>query len=232
VTIADIPVDAEGGQIEPDLARPMRAVDEHRRAGGMTRRRHSLDRQDQRARRGDVVEDGKLGARAQRIGDACHDGVGARVWERQRRLDHARPAALGDIVDGIAHGAVDMAEHQDLVAGLETQRAQHGVAADRGILDEGDVLALGADEFGEPRRRMAQRVGQHAAHEARGLLLEAMPPRILRRADDQRRRTERAMIDGEEPPIERPFVANRRAERRQVQSCLAHRGILAYSGRV
>ena len=56
MTIADIPVRVDRGHIQIDVARRVRAIDQHGGAGLVARRHHRLDRQQQRAGGSDVVQ--------------------------------------------------------------------------------------------------------------------------------------------------------------------------------
>src|SRR5690349_2053410 len=101
--------------------------------------------------------------------------------ERHVGFNYLRSSALADEAHRIAYSTISVTQHNDLVARPETQRTQHGIAACRRILHEGDVLAIGANKCAEPLRRMTQRLGQYCPHETAGLRLHALLPFALRR---------------------------------------------------
>jgi hypothetical protein len=86
---------------------------------------------------------------------------------------HAGTSAFGYETYYVPYRAVAVRQHQHLVARSQAERAQHGVATGRGVLDEGDVLAPGTDEGRQPRRRIPQRAGKDLAHATAGLCFQS-----------------------------------------------------------
>ena len=67
-----------------------------------------------------------------------------------------RAALPGDERGGAGHAAVGMVGEQDLVAGLELDRAQHRIDAAAGVVDEHQVVGPHAEERGDPAGGGAQ----------------------------------------------------------------------------
>ena len=109
VAVAGVPVRAESAHVERHLRRSMRAVDQHRNARRVARRDDALQRQHQRAARGDVVDHGKLRAWRQRRCDVGDDRIGVGMRERHRGFHHACADPLAQVADGVAHRAVAVA---------------------------------------------------------------------------------------------------------------------------
>ena len=206
--VAGVPVGVQRGQVQRHHARPVRAVDQHLRPGLLAKRHQPLQRQHQRAGRGDVVEHDEPRLRSQLRRHRFDDRVGTRSREGKQRLDHRSTGAPGHMAHRVAHRAVAVVEHQDLVAGPKAQRAQHGVAARGRIVDEADVLRLGAHEGGEPRGRLAQQRRQLDRHEARRLRFQLAAPVVLGVAHRHRHGAERAVVDGQETGFEQEPVAD------------------------
>jgi hypothetical protein len=73
------------------------------------------------------------------------------VAEREvdRRPDIARPATAAGPVPGEVAGAVLEIGREDLVAGMEVERAGGKIDAGRRVLDEGEILRRAADVVGK-----------------------------------------------------------------------------------
>ena len=142
----------------------MRPVDQRVDAPAVQLADQLLDRKDERRRAGDVIEQGQ--PRAGR--DAAQHGLGHLAGrsdrQRQRRLDHRRRAPPGHVAGHVAAGVIVVRADQDLVAGLELQRAQHAVDPAGGVVNENQVGRWGADQFGQPPARLVQQ-RRELAHE-------------------------------------------------------------------
>jgi hypothetical protein len=179
---------------------------------------HRRHRQDQRRLRRDVVEDREARARRQR----GRHGVGGRRRRvalrgprRRHRDDLGAHRARHE--PGRHHDrAVGLVEHDDLVARLQRERAQHRVDAGARVVDEHEVVAARADERADGVRRPAQqrtrRTGlvrrhahQLAKQEAGRLRLDAALPGVLRLQHHARRRAHGAVVQvgdlGIQPPV-------------------------------
>jgi hypothetical protein len=124
----------------------VRAIDQHRNAGRVAHIDNPLQRQHQRAARGDVVHHNELRPWRQRRCDVGDDHIGVGMWERHVCFHDARTGAFTQVADSVAHRAVAVAEYHDLIVRRETEGTQHRIAAHCRILDKRDILAIGADE--------------------------------------------------------------------------------------
>jgi hypothetical protein len=154
VAVAGIPVRAKSTHVERHLRRPVRAIDQHGDAGRMTRLDNILQRQHQRAARGDVIDHGEPCAWRHRCCDVGDDCIGRGMREWHLGFHHAGAGAFTQVANRIAYCAIAMAQHHDFIIRSEMQRTQHRVATGRRVLDKRDVLAVGADEGGQPVCRM------------------------------------------------------------------------------
>ena len=94
---------------------------------------------------------------------------------------------------------------QDLVAGLQRERAQHRVDAAARVVDERQAVAVGAEKRARPGRQRARRRGasggrrhaevhQLADHEARRMALDLVEDRAARPHDRDRRDADGAVV--------------------------------------
>jgi hypothetical protein len=65
-------------------------------------------------------------------------------------------ASRGDVARRFGAGFVGMIGDEDLVPGLEYERAQHRVDAGGRVGDEREVGGIGADESAEPCQRLVE----------------------------------------------------------------------------
>lgn len=152
--------------MERHLAWGMRAVDEHERTDGVAGLDQPFDRHDDRGCRGNVIEDHQAGAIGE-TGRQRVDDRGAVILDRewQLDLDHAGTGAAGLVAGDVLHRIVGLVVDQDLVAGLELDRAEDGLGAGGGVVDEDDVVGLGAEILRELGRGRSHPLGQLAGEE-------------------------------------------------------------------
>jgi hypothetical protein len=155
-----------------------------------------------------MVDDRDPCAPRQRSANAGDDRCRLRPRERHLRLDHPRSRLLGDVADRVAHRRVAVRKHEDLVPGGECQRAEHGVAAGGGVLDKGDVAAVGADEGAEAFGRRPQSLRKDLEEKAVWLGLHAFSPLLLNLQYSTWCGPERAVVHMQPPPIQQPFVTH------------------------
>ena len=138
----------------------------------------------------------------------------------EARLDRLRPAALADVTHGLAHRAVALTVDQDLVAGLEIERTQHGIDRRGRVFHEDQVGGIGANEARQVASRIAQRIGQHVAQEMVGICLHPLAPALGGVEHLNRGGAKRAVVDEVNPRFEPKFALQRASE-------LEHRWSLA-----
>ena len=199
--------------MERHLAGRVGTVDEHEGADRMAGPDQPLDRHDDRRRRGDVIEDHQAGA----VGEAGHqriDDRGAVVFDREGEsdLDHASAGAAGLVAGDVLHRIVGLVVDQDLVAGLELDRAENGLGAGGRVVDEDDVVGLGAEIFRELGSSRAHPLGQLAREEIADGALHVLADDVLGGEHRLRRRAVAAVIQMSGAPVERPEVADGLAE--------------------
>ena len=117
------------------------------------------------------------------------------------------------MANGVADGAIGVAEDQDFVAGVQGDGAEDGVAAGGGVVQEDDVAALGADEPAEIIGGGAQGGGKDGGHETGGLAFHLVLPVALCGCYGTRGGAEGTVVDGQEVGVEAPFGADRPAKR-------------------
>ena len=83
---------------------------------------------------------------------------------RGRRDDDLRAVAGGDRAQRVERGVVLVVVGQQLVAGLEAERLEHGVDAGRRVRHEGQAVGVGAQEARRPppAPRRAGRAGRRS----------------------------------------------------------------------
>jgi hypothetical protein len=222
VQVGGVPVDLEAGNVERDLAGGVRTVHQHRHAPRPAGGRHRRERHDQRRLGADVVEHGQPGARRDRGGQRAN--VALRVVRRKRQGEgrDRRPALPGDEGGGAGHAAVGMVGEQDLVAGLELDRAQHRIDAAAGVVDEHQVLGSHADELRDPpgsgtqprhfRRRRHAELHQLADHVARRMAFDLLEDRRPGAHHRERRHADGAVVQVDAAGLERKLFEQTAAE--------------------
>ena len=207
VTVADIPMRADGVDVEVDVAGSMRAVDEHRDAAFAAPAHDVLHREDQRGRRGDVVDDDEPGALVERALDRVRHVGGGTKRHRDRHLDNLRAASPRDETQGVADSAVDVVGGDDPLPWREAQRTHHRVDSARRVLEEHRPFGGGPDEVRKRPGRLPDEAGQLVHEEPRGLGLHADPPLVLAFEELARRRSVGAVVEEHHVLFERPEMA-------------------------
>ena len=185
-------------------------------------RRDLAHREDQRGARGDVIHDQQPRARRERALDRLGDARLAVGRAGQIHRPHHRPGALGDESRRLADRPIHVVRDHDLVAGGKFHRAQHGGDAGRGVVHEHEVVRARAEKLrhglgGLPHARLRAHhdlahVRELADQEARGIALDLVADRLLRREHALGRRADRAVIEVRDRGIEHPLAAHRAPE--------------------
>jgi hypothetical protein len=215
VAVARVVGRAEGGQVELDHAGRVRAVDEHVDAAPLQSLDEARDGQHQARRARDVVDErqarGRRHPREQRFDDLF------RIAQRegQRRAHDARAARLRHRVGRVAAGRVGRVGDEQLVAGAQLERAQHGVDAGRGVGHEDEVGRVGAHEGRQRRARRLELRLEFPHHKTYGLALEPGPPALLAVEDGRWTRAEGTMVQETDCRVQRPRRARAGAIRRR-----------------
>ena len=81
-----------------------------------------------------------------------------RPREREGDLGHhhARAGSAGHRLERVGAGVVGVVGGDQLVAGLQDERAEHGVHPDGGVVDEGEVVGVDVEERPEPAARLVE----------------------------------------------------------------------------
>src|SRR5437773_5810630 len=195
---------AERAEVQRDHAGSVGPVDHDLHAAPGEVGDQPPDRQHERGRTRDVVQQGQARPRRDPRHHGVHDLGRRRDGERDPRDDDAGARPAGDEVEGVPAGVVGVVGREQLVAGPEGERAQHGVDTARGVDDEGEVIGVGADEGRQRPARGVEAIVQLAREKAHGLGFHLGPERRLMAEDLGRARAERAVVQEDHPALERP----------------------------
>ena len=116
VTIADIPIRFDGRYIERQHSRRVRTVDKDARAGASADLRQLVDREDERRRRGDMIENSQSRARGKGGFDRLDN---LRIIQKRKRnlgLDDFRTSAARGLFSREQDGRIAMIDRQNLIA--------------------------------------------------------------------------------------------------------------------
>ena len=164
VRVRYVPVGLQGRQIQWNLPDGMSAIDENRDAAAAKFGKDSFQRQDQRGRRGDVIQHHQSRSRSHCIEHAagrCRPPASAResapCGPRHRFAGNAPrcrggPRCTGDLCA------------ENFIARRQLNRTEHRQHARRGVFHQRDSFALGAEQSGEVVRDAA---GSRSAHPRR-----------------------------------------------------------------
>ena len=180
VEVAGVPGRAEPVEVERQHPRRVGAVDERLDPALGERGDDPLDREDQRRRARDVADQGEPGPVGDRAEDRVDDVVLRRDRERDPGDDDAGAVALGDVAQDVDRRVVLVVVGQELVAGLEPERADDGVDG------AGRVRRRTPGRPGRRRRtrrasaaRLGEEARQVAGEELDRLRLEPVAPAAL-----------------------------------------------------
>src|SRR6266566_6440100 len=132
------------------------------------------------------------------------------------RNDNACAIAVGGESQRIDGCVVLVVRRQQLVTGRETQRAEHGVDAGRGVLDEREVLRVSTKERSKLGASAIEKSFQVIVEEAAGPALETIAQLPLGAKDDPRARSKRAVIEEGDRRVQDPFVGPGRRHPRTI----------------
>jgi hypothetical protein len=124
------------------------------------------------------------------------------------------------VTDDVQDGVVLVVGREDLVAGVETERADDRVDGAGGIRHEGEVVGIGADECAEGLAGRHQRVVELTREESDGLRLHPRPQLRLDIEDVSRARSERPVVEERHPRIQLPVTREGRRHRRMMAGTL------------
>ena len=215
VTGADIPVGVERRQVERHLPRAVRAVDQHRHAGGMAERARSRST-GSTSPLGEVIWSITAMRVCFVIARSMFFRIARGLGPRKRNLrpprptrPPARPGARSCCARRCRRGS----RCRISSPGLSRSERRTAFAPVVALGTNATSLRLGADESRQSRRRLAQCTRHLEEEEPRRLRLHALAPAILLGQHDARRGTVRAVVDGQKVGIEAPFVPNGRPEK-------------------
>ena len=156
----------------------------------------SCDREDESGRARDVADHGQ--ARARSLAQAriaavtsAASPIGSGTFATTTRA----PARSATKRSGIEAGVVLVVRRQDLVAGLELERAEDRVDAGRGVGHERDVVGVGVDQAGKRGARAIEMPFELSVQELDRVALHARAPFGLVLQHGPRARSERAMVE-------------------------------------
>ena len=195
VQVARVEIDAQRFQVQRELTRRMRAVDEGQdaRRAGAPAKRH--DRQDDSRGRGEVAEIDHPRARGHLVPNRFDDlgRIGERIRKRRGPIREATLA--GQKAPGPVAGAVLVIGGQHLIAGPKIKAARDDVDPGRGVDDIHQIVGIAAKISGQ---RLASRMHQFLiapAEEEHRLALELALPVLVALKHGDGRGAKRAMIE-------------------------------------
>ena len=130
-------------------------------------------------------------------------------------LEHGA-GAVADVFDGVPHRVIGVGGGDDLIARREGEGAQHRVHRRRRVVDENQVIAIGAEIGGEAGGGGAQMGRKLIGHEAHRLALHAPAPARLGVEHHLRRGAVGAVVEEADVFLDQPFAADRPAEFRHL----------------
>ena len=204
MAVADGVGRADGGEVDVDHARRVRAVDE-RLDPAVVERCHDLGNgQHERRRAGDVIQHDEPGSRADRRQHGVARRLGCDAWKWDARGHQPGSGGIGRRLKRVAGGGVRVIEQDDLVVRVEPQAARDDVDAGRRVRDEREVIRVGAEEPSKCRASVVERRLKVACEEGDGLALHPRSPGVLCIEHRAGRRAERAVVQEGHRGVERP----------------------------
>ena len=173
VAIAGIEVSAQLIQIKVDEGRRVRAINCDQRAMPMRNLDHLGDRQDQCGRRSHVTEIDHPGRRFQRP-RKCLDHLRCLKWNIDLERSVAGAAACAVEFPGCLTGTVLVVRCEHFVARPEPERLRDDVDADRGIVDEREVVRARAEKSAKRLSRLFQQAGKLSTVEVDRIALDLL----------------------------------------------------------
>src|SRR5439155_28274 len=134
--------------------------------------------------------------------DRIDDSVLRLERERDPGDHHAGPVALGDVAEDIDRGVVFVVVRQELIAGIEMERADDGIDRTGRIGDEREIVRVGPDERSELATRLAKEAVEIPREELDRLPFHPVPVVPLRLENGARAGSERAVIQEGDRGIE------------------------------
>jgi len=198
VRVPAVEVRAERVEVERDVGRRVRAVDDGDEPELAAARDDLLDGEQQ----------SRLGGDVRRVHDArplVH--VLEQLVVRDAHVARAR--AFAHPLPGVVARAVLEVGRQDLVARLQTDGARRDVHAGAGVRHEGEVVGRGSDVCPERRPRLREQVGETPHDELDRLAFQLELPAPIRLEHGSRARAERAVVQ----------VRDRRVQEKQLAQC-------------
>ena len=204
VQVAGVVRRSQAVDLDVEHPRRVRAVDEGVHPARRQLGHQLVDGQDEGRGRRDVVEHGQAGPRRDRGQHPFDDVLGAGGGKGKRHGHHSGAAGRGRDRQHVAAGVVLVVGRQQLVAGGEGEPAEDGIHAGGGVVDEGEVVRIGADERAERGPRRVEEALQVAGEERDRLGLHPLPDGALRVEDRGRGRSEGAVVHELDGRVERP----------------------------
>ena len=191
MTVAGVDVCAERLEVEVDLPRRMRAVDDRERARGASARAQRRDVVDAAAQPFDVRAEHEARARP-----------GIELCERAAH-EHGAGASRDELPEELHPAVLGIAE-QHFVSGLQVERADDRVQRRARVRRECEILGSRADVGGElrPRPVEALRKAPLERHELDRLALELTLKPLVRLEHGLRARAERPVIEKDDRRVE------------------------------
>jgi hypothetical protein len=139
-------VDAQGAQVERDLADRLRAVEQHRHAATVGERADLGDRKDKPALGRHVAERDQPGPAGEQPGQPVDDPYSVPI---ELDLPHDHAEAVAQVEPGNPAGGVLLVADHDLIARLPAAPPRHDVDPLGDAAGEGDVVRSHAQERGQ-----------------------------------------------------------------------------------
>jgi hypothetical protein len=225
VTVAGVVRRPERPEVDRHHARRVCSVDDHVDATGLEGGDHGLHREHHAGGTGDVVQEHEPRPRGHCAEHRVRDVLRAAEREGHAGDHHAGAGPARDRVECVDAGVVAMVGGEQLVARVELERAEHGVHPGGGVVHEGQVVRIGAEEGGEAGPCIVEQRLERPDQEVDGVPLHPGPELGLQREHLPRAGPERSVVEEGDLGVERPV----RGQRRGVRPL--HRGAPVRSGR-
>ena len=169
-----------------------------------TRGRNDLRRRhDERRRAGDVVQQQHPSAGVEGRSDCVDPCVGVRDGKRHGHLPHHDAGIDREPPKRLAHGVVDMIEHDHLVTLAPVKGSQDGVHAFGCVHDEAEPVAGRSHEARDALARRRQQDLRAPVDHLDGTRLDLHAPVLLHRQHFEGRAAEAPVVEKGVRPIER-----------------------------
>ncbi len=207
VAIPGVEIRAEGRQVERNLSRRVRAVDDSQDARGAGAGTNGGHWKGRRRGRGDVAEEDDPRARRDGCPQALNKFIGRGKRQGHGHAHNGEASLPAHVAPRPLARAVLMVGRQHLVAWPQPQRAGYDVDAEGRVGHVDQVIGRGAEVVAQRCARRGQIVADVAAEKLYRLLFQPALPRLIGVEDGPRRRAEGAVVEKHHAGVEQEFVS-------------------------